>query len=139
MLLSEKINTTGFRRWHEYELTRSFGYLGLGVVSLVAALALLEGVLEPGIGLGRWASMFGCFVLLTLTGWSWLQFITILIVAESMSRQAVCSECKQYGAIQIVDERSAPDLSTRLLMFECKKCRHRWQASYALQLRHGRI
>lgn len=139
MSLSERINSEGFRRWHEYELTRSFGYLGLGVLSLIAALALLEGVLGPAMGLGRWASIVGCFVLLCLTGWSWLQFITILIVAESVSRQATCPQCKHYGAIQIVDERSAPDLSERLLTCECKKCRHRWQARYALQLRDGRI
>lgn len=55
--LAEQINTTGFRRWHEYELTRSFGYLGLGVLTLFVALAMLEGVfaapvrLEGGIRL----------------------------------------------------------------------------------------
>lgn len=139
MGLAEKINTTGFRQWHEYELTRSFGYLGLGVLSLVAALSLLEGVLGPGTGFGRWASVIGCFALLCVTGWAWLRFITILIIAESMSRQAVCSNCKRYGAIRIVDERSTPDLTERLLVCECKKCHHRWQASYALQLRDGRI
>ena len=30
--LADQINSNGFRSWHEYELTRSFGYLGLGVI-----------------------------------------------------------------------------------------------------------
>lgn len=137
--VSERINESGFRQWHEYELARSFGYLGLGVMALVAALALLEGVLNPGTGLGRWLNILACFALLCVTGWSWLQFISILIVAESVSRQAICSQCTRYGAIRIFDERSSPDLSERILGCECKKCGHRWQASYALQLRDGRI
>jgi hypothetical protein len=139
MSLAEKINATGFRQWHEYELTRSFGYLGLGVLALVAALAMLEGIFNPNAGLGRWLNILGCFAFLCVTGWSWLQFITILIVAESISRQAVCKRCNRYGAIRIIDERSSPDLSERLLGCECKKCGYRWQASYALQLRDGRI
>ena len=139
MPVAEKINQSGFRRWHEYELARSFGYLALGVLSLVAALALLEGVLNPSVGFGRWMNLAGCFALLCVTGWAWLQFISILILAESVSRQAVCAQCKRYGSIRIFDERSSPDLSERLLGCECKKCGHRWQASYALQLRDGRI
>jgi hypothetical protein len=139
MTLAEKINENGFRRWHEYELTRSFGYLGLGVLALVAALAMLEGIFSPDAGLVRWLNLFGCFALLCATGWSWLQFITILIIAESISRQAICAQCKRYGAIRILDERSSPTLRERLLSCECKKCGYRWQASYALQWRDGRI
>ena len=139
MSLADKINEAGFRQWHEYELVRSFGYLAMGVLALIAALALLEGVLSPNTGVGRWISLGACFGLLCLTGWSWLQFLRILIVAESVSRQAICTQCQRYGSIRIVDERTSPDLSERLLGCECKKCGHRWQASYALQLRDGRL
>ena len=86
--LADQINSNGFRRWHEYELTRSFGYLGVGMIGLVAGLALTDGVMEIQNLPDRLFRITLSFAALWFTGWSWLKFILILIVAESVSRQA---------------------------------------------------
>lgn len=137
--LAEQINSNGFRRWHEYELTRSFGYLGVGMIGLVAGLALTDGVMEIQNLPDRLFRITLSFAALWFTGWSWLKFILILIVAESVSRQAICDHCHRYGRIEIMDERSSEDLSTKVLTCRCQKCGHIWKMHYTLQWRDARI
>lgn len=134
--LSEKINADGFRQWHEYELARSFGYLGLGVLSLIAGLALMEGVFDIFATAERWARLVLCFALLCVTGWAWRRFINILLAAEDLSRQAVCQNCQRYGQITALDERSNESRTQRLITCQCKKCQHVWRLAYHLQSSH---
>lgn len=136
--LSEQINSNGFRRWHEYELTRSFGYLGLGVITLVAGLALIEGAGDLRILSERLFRLVLGLVSLGITAWSWLRFLVILVTAEGASRQALCGQCNRYGRIQVTDERSSEDLSEKILTCQCKKCGHVWRMHYALQFRNAR-
>lgn len=133
--LSEKINTDGFRQWHEYELARSFGYLGLGVLSLIAGLALMEGVFEIQRLAERGIKLLACFCLLCVTGWAWFRFINILLTAEDLSRQAVCDNCHRYGQITVLDERSNESLTQRIMTCQCNKCQHQWRLAYTLQSR----
>ena len=86
--LAEQINTTGFRRWHEYELTRSFGYLGLGVLTLFVALAMLEGVFAAPVRLEGGIRLILSFVCLWITGWAWLRFC-LLYTSELPTKRIV--------------------------------------------------
>ena len=137
--LAEQINTIGFRRWHEYELTRSFGYLGLGVLTLFVALAMLEGVFAAPVRLEGGIRLILSFVCLWITGWAWLRFMKILVVAESISRQVVCDQCKRYGLIRIIREDLKQEHLEHHMVCQCKKCDHIWQLAYTLQLPNARV
>jgi hypothetical protein len=137
--LAEQINTTGFRRWHEYELTRSFGYLGLGVLTLFVALAMLEGVFAAPVRLEGGIRLILSFVCLWVTGWAWLRFMKILVVAESISRQVVCDQCERYGLIRIIYEDLKQEHREHHMVCQCKKCDYIWQLAYTLQLPNARV
>jgi hypothetical protein len=137
--VSAQINTNGFRRWHEYELTRSFGYLGLGVLSLIAGLAIMESTFDLPNSAQRWLKLFLSFFCLWGAAWAWLRFVKILIVAEVLSRQSVCDKCQRYGQITILSEDYDAENTAHLLTCRCKKCQHIWQMSYTLQLRDARL
>jgi hypothetical protein len=134
--LSESINADGFRRWHEYELTRGFGYLALGVLALVASLAILEGILDTGSPAGKLAKAFLSFCALCLTAWSWQRFINILTRAENLSRQAVCSGCGRYAQLTVTRERCVVIDRTGVLSCRCKKCAFEWEMDYTLESSH---
>jgi len=132
-----KINSAGFRKWYEYELIRAFGFLGLGVLCLVASMASLEDILETRFDLEQAPKYILSFLALVIAGWSWYRFLNILMTAEHVSKQAVCPGCKRYGLFTVTDERSTPDQSERLLSVTCKKCGHGWRLGYPLESKHG--
>jgi hypothetical protein len=137
--LTKQINDQGFRRWHEYELTRSFGYLGLGLISLIAGLAIMESTFDLPNQLERWFKSFLSFFCLCGAGWAWLRFVKILIVAEGLSRQSVCSSCRRYGRIRILDETMDVANAEQRLTCQCVKCGHIWEISTTVQLRNARL
>jgi hypothetical protein len=137
--LAEQINSNGFRRWHEYELTRSFGYLGLGMLCLLLALAVLEGVFDPVRASERWLRVTISFAGICAALWSWRRFIAMLATAETLSRQAVCAQCRRYGHITVLDERWEKTLTDRIITCRCNKCGHLWSATYTEEFRRARI
>lgn len=134
--LCESINADGFRDWHEYELTRSFGYLALGVLALVASLAIVEGVFSAPSFAEKIFKAFLSFCALCFVAWSWQRFITILLFAENLSRQAVCSGCSRYAQLTIICERGEPAGGQIVLTCRCKKCATEWDMSYAVESGH---
>jgi len=137
--LAEQINSTGFRRWHEYELARAFGYLGLGVLTIFVALAMLEGVFAAPVRLEGGIRLSLSFLGLCITGWAWLRFIKILVVAESISRQVICKQCQRYGLIRVLREELNQENLEHQMICQCKKCAHIWQLAYTLQYPDARI
>jgi hypothetical protein len=135
--LATQINDRGFRKWHEYELIRAFGFLALGVLGLIAAMASLEGILEARFSLSMFPNYLVSFGGLCLAGWAWLRFVNILGMAEHLSRQAVCSGCERYGLLIVTDERSSANGQERQISVCCKKCQHHWKLFYTLESTHG--
>lgn len=134
--LAQQINTNGFCRWYEYELTRSFGFLGLGLLTLVAGLAFVEGIFDQRSSWGSIPDYLAAFASLCVTGWSWLRFTHLLLNAEAMSRQAICPNCSRYGQIRVLDDCAAEALGERALQVECKKCQHDWPLFYTPEASH---
>ncbi|MFZ9480577.1 MAG: hypothetical protein ACO26Y_04030 [Burkholderiaceae bacterium] len=130
------INARGFREWHSYELARSFGYLALGVLMLVCALAIMEGVFERPNTFERLFKLFLTFFSLCMTGWAWWRFIQILLHAEEIGRQAVCRQCQRYGRIEALTETPTDDPQHRSLTCRCTKCDHVWSITYTVQSRN---
>jgi hypothetical protein len=136
-VLAQQINANGFRRWYEYELARSFGFLGLGLLTLVAGLAFIEGIFEQHSPWGNIPDYAAAFASLCVTGWSWLRFTHLLLNAEAMSRQAVCPQCTRYGQLRVLEDRSAQAPGERTMQVECKKCQHHWQLFYTPDSTHA--
>lgn len=134
--LSKSINTDGFRGWHEYELARSFGYLGLGLIALIAALSILENFFDTPSVAGKLFKAFPSFCALCFAAWSWQRFITTLIFAENLSKQAVCIGCGRYAQLTIIEERVCPADHAGVLTCRCKKCAAEWDMAYALESHH---
>lgn len=124
--LSESINADGFRRWHEYQLARSFGYLGLGLIALIASLTIMEGFFDVPSAAVKLFKAFLSFCALAFTAWCWRQFIDILMVAESLSRQAFCTACGRYAQLTVIGERVDPTAQAPVLRCRCKKCQSEW-------------
>jgi hypothetical protein len=147
--IADKINAEGFRRWHEYELTRSFGYLGLGMLALLAGLSVLEGSLDLTRIADRWLHILLAFAGISAAFWSWQRFIAVLATAETLSRQAVCKQCRRYGQLTVLAERQQPaadagerpqpDPQERTMTCQCKKCGYTWSATYTEEFRRARI
>ncbi len=137
--ISEQINRQGFRRWHEYELARAFGYLGLGVLALVAGLTIMESTFGLPNWSERWFKAFLSFFCLTGAVWAWLRFVKILITAETLSRQSVCQACHRYGQIRVLEDNSDPTSGEHHIICQCKKCEHRWPVTYTVQSRNARL
>ena len=127
---AQQINANGFRRWYEYQLARSFGFLGLGLLTLVAGLAFVEGIFDQRSSWGSIPDYVAAFASLCVTGWSWLRFTHLLLNAEAMSRQAICPACARYGQIRVLDDSVAETSGERTMQVECKKCQHAWPLSY---------
>ncbi len=137
--LIQTINAAGFREWHSYELARSFGYLGLGVVMLVCGLAIMEGVFESSHALETVFKLFLTFFSLCFTGWCWLMFIHILMRAEEIGRQAVCPNCQRYGRLQVLTSDVGTEPTHRQLHCRCIKCGQHWDITYTVQSKHVRF
>lgn len=136
--LAESINAEGFRGWHEYELTRSFGYLGLGLIALIASLSILESFFSASAIAEKLFKAFLSFCSLCFAAWSWQRFINILLFAESLSKQAICAGCGRYAALKVVDEQPRPADGLGVLTCRCNKCANEWQMRYELESRHER-
>lgn len=137
--ISELINRQGFRPWHEYELARAFGYLGLGVLALVAGLTIMEGAFNNPSWSTRWFNAFLSFFCLVGAGWAWLRFVKILILAESLSQQSVCGACQRYGQIRILEDQFDAASGEHHMIGQCKKCSHSWPITYTVQSRNARL
>lgn len=135
--LREKINENGFRRWYEYELVRSFGYLGLGLLVLLAGLISIEGVFDFSRFADRWIQLLGAFAAISFAGWAWYQFVRILLNAEYVSEQAICPGCQRYGLLKAIQDYPSAQPDQRILSVQCNKCDRVWRLAYALESRHA--
>lgn len=134
--LSERINTNGFQRWHEYELARSFGYLGLGLIALIGSLAILEGFFDATSVTAKIFKAILSFFPLALAAWSWQRFVQLLLFAEHLSRQAICEGCGRYGKLVVLHEDADPVRQQHALQCRCKKCGTQWEMVCVLESQH---
>jgi hypothetical protein len=136
--LGYRINESGFRDWYQYELARSFGYLALGLIALILGLISMEGVFQFRGEANRWLQLVTSFAALCVTGWTWLQFIKLLLNAESISSQAVCRKCSKYGQFEAKEDLATSEPEERVLKVQCKRCQHTWAMFYTVQSGHDK-
>lgn len=127
MSVATHIRKLGFRRWHERQLIEAHASLVTAfVVMIVVAVCLdqfrwRESGLKPLILLALIVvGIVLCFKAVTY-------YFKVLFRAEHFAQQAVCSECKTYGTLDVLHcavDSAAADADW--LKVRCKKCGHEW-------------
>ena len=132
MSLKTLINKDGFRHWYEGELIRAFGYVALGLLLFIfgaSALEIYSDASEEG-WVWRGLKLTAAFAGIILGGLCWIRFSRLIARAEILAHQAVCPGCQAYGRLIVHDERSDPSTLDRVLVCQCKKCKHDWSIYY---------
>lgn len=134
MSIATRIRQLGFRRWHERQLIDAHASLVTAFLAIIVVAVCLDqfrwrdGGLKPLILLVLIvAGTILCFKTVTF-------YFKVLFRAEHFAQQAVCGECKTYGAIEVTAAPdSAPDSaeseSEAWLKVRCRKCGHAWTIS----------
>jgi DNA-directed RNA polymerase subunit RPC12/RpoP len=121
MQLGEGIRTVGFRKWYERALIHSHLYLLLTILCTVGLLATFE-VTGKAHGAERAFDLMALVLFAVVGGVSLRRYIFLLMHAENTASQAVCSDCKAYGALRVEQENRRSEQ----LVVACKRCGHRW-------------
>lgn len=123
MKLDEGIRKHGFRKWYERELMHSHAHLLLLLacaIGLMTTFAVFSNVAPfPQRALDAAAIAFFAAV----GFWSLRRYFYLLLHAEHVASQAVCSACKTYGLFSLATGRATEDES---LLVRCRKCQHEW-------------
>ncbi len=123
MELREGIRKHGFRKWYERELMHSHGYLLL-LIACAIGLMTTFAVFSNSASAAQRALDAAAIVLLAAVGfWSLRRYLFLLLHAEHVANQAVCSVCKTYGRVALVEGRAGANQSLQVC---CRKCRHEW-------------
>ncbi len=123
MELREGIRKHGFRKWYERELMHSHGYLLLLLACAIGLMTSLA-VFSNAASAAQRALDAAAIALLAAVGiWSLRRYFFLLMHAEHVANQAVCSECKAYGRLKLVEGQTGPSESLQVC---CRQCRHEW-------------
>lgn len=131
MPLATSIRKLGFRRWHERQLIEAHASLVTAFLCVIVVAVCLdqlrwrEGGIKPLIMLVLIAAGIAlCFKTVTF-------YFKVLFRAEHLASQAVCGQCKAYGAIEVLSSpvSASQDIAAgggHWLKVRCRKCGHDW-------------
>lgn len=123
MKLDEGIRKHGFRKWYERELMHSHAHLllllacAIGLMTSFAVFSNAAPVLQRALD----AAAIALFAV--VGWWSLRRYFFLLLHAEHVANQAVCSACATYGRFSLVAQRATQD---ETLLVRCRKCEHEW-------------
>ena len=127
MPLDEAIRKRGFRRWYERQLYESHAHLVTGLLSLIM-MALAVEMIEFRKSAGGFVALVaiaagGCGLCI----YTWRRFTLLLSRAEYLAGLATCRVCQNYGRLEILVARHAPDaVAGCALDVKCRQCGHTW-------------
>lgn len=122
MRLADGIRKHGFRKWYERELLGSHGWMVLLFLCTIGLFAAYEGLSQTAgsdARLGNLAAIGLCGVVGVV---ALRRYLYLLLHAEAVANQAVCSRCDAYGRLEVLaEERGGERLRVR-----CRRCGHEW-------------
>jgi hypothetical protein len=135
MPVAESIRKLGFRRWHERQLIEAHASLVTAFLCVIVIAVCLDQLLGRDAGFKTLillalvaAGVALCFKTVTF-------YFKMLFRAEHFAAQAICSECKVYGVIEVLASSLCTSRVSRdsagddWLKVRCKKCGHDWKMS----------
>lgn len=127
MAIEHSIQKRGFRKWYERELLVGHSHL---VLVLLCTLALIGGMeafsSQPD---GQRVLMAASVVVSAGIGlWALRRYLFLLMRAELIANQAVCSACQAYGRWTVEGHEAGDEASDRpvRLQVRCRGCGQRW-------------
>ena len=122
--LADGIRRVGFRKWYERELLSSHAHMLLAFLCVIALMASMEAFhgASPEGKLGNVAFIIASAA---LGLWALRRYLFLLMHAEQVANQAVCSECKAYGLLAVVEVYHGGER----VKVRCTKCQHGWDIS----------
>ena len=125
MHLVEGIRKHGFRKWYERQLLQSHAHMLLLLLCAIGLLATFS-VFSRSQPLADLLLDIGMVLLFAAVGlWAMRRYLFLLMHAEQVANQAVCSECKAYGRLAVVEV----DHGGERVKVRCTKCQHGWDIS----------
>jgi len=135
MELAEGIRKIGFRRWYERQLIESHLHLVVCIVSMLAALAALEGF---RMGAPGWEILLRLAVIPAggaVSIRSLVRYRVTLEIAMRAAERSTCVKCAAYGLLEVMPAgllvpRARPGKETGprppALAVRCRKCGNEW-------------
>ena len=122
MKLAEGIRKHGFRKWYERELMQSHLHMLLLLLCTIGLLGAFE-VFSRAAPLADQLSVVLSVIACAGIGvWAMRRYLYLLMHAEEVANQAVCSECQTYGRLAVTHE----DGGSQQVGVRCKHCGHDW-------------
>lgn len=122
MGLAEGIRKHGFRKWYERELMHS--HLNM-VLLLFCTIGLLGGfeVFSRKAPLADQVSIVASIIACVGIGiWAMRRYLFMLMHAEHVANQAVCTQCKAYGRLEVLQV----EVAHHSVGVRCTRCGHAW-------------
>ena len=122
MGLADGIRKHGFRKWYERELLQSHGHMLLLLFCTIGLLGAFEVFSRKAPLADQLSVVLSVLFCVAIGVYSLRRYLYLLMRAEAVANQAVCSHCQTYGRLALLgDDRQAQRVSVR-----CKSCGHDW-------------
>ncbi len=119
----QKLRRHGFRKWYERQLINGHLSLITCVLCMVLMAVLIED-LEFDEGIFKAATKLVTLFATGLVGWfAFTRYRDVLTHAEYYGNQAICSACKEYARLEVIDASADGETWVRV---RCRKCAHEW-------------
>lgn len=126
MTTAEKIGKLGFQRWYARALIEAHLYLVTCLLGVVLALAALE-IINASAGLAHaFLKIVFAIAGAVLAAYGLQRYLTIMVFAQRLSDKAICPQCGQYAAFDVINSGPKTDrLEDHSKDFWLRaKCRH---------------
>ena len=131
MTPADGIRRFGFRRWYERQLIESHVYLITSFLSMIMVLACFEVFSFRAPGMKPFlmlALMAGGAALCAV---SLRRYLALLVRAQRLAEQSVCSGCGSSGRLHVTGSRPVvQDPEAGFLGVQCRDCGHEWTVRY---------
>ncbi len=122
MGLAEGIRKHGFRKWYERELMQSHLHMLLLLFCTIGLLGAFEVFSRKAPLADQLSVALSVLACLSIGIWSMRRYLYLLLHAERVANQAVCTQCQVYGILEVVDT----DKRLQRVGVRCKRCGHAW-------------
>lgn len=119
--LAEGVRRVGFRKWYERELLSSHAHMLLALLATIALMASME-AFGGGNRSEKLTNVLFMLASAAIGLWALRRYLYLLMHAEAVANQAVCTRCEAYGRFEVTSEdRRNGDVTVC-----CRKCKHEW-------------